>query len=364
MKHYVLQRLFLVVPTLLAILTINFMLVQLAPGGPVEQFIARMEGQGEAYLERLNGGSDMAFQASSLEGGEQSYQGAQGIRPEVLEAIKKLYGFDRPLGERYINMLGRYLFFDFGDSLFKGESVASLVFSRLPVSISLGLWSTFIIYAVSIPLGIARAVRRGSRFDVFSGMAVIVANAIPAFLLGMLLIILFAGGNYFQIFPLRGLHSPGWESLGFVDRVADYLHHMVLPVLSLSIGGIAGLTLLTRNCFLEQIGKSYVDTARAKGLTEAAVLYRHVFRNAMLIVICGLPSTFVKMVFTGSLLIETIFSLNGLGLLGFEAAMQRDYPVMFATVYCFTLIGLLCSLLSDITAVLVDPRINFEGRAA
>ncbi len=361
MREYVLRRLLLVIPTLFAILTINFLLVQLAPGGPVEQFIARMEGQGDAFMERLAGpAGDMPAQG---EGGN-AYRGAQGIRPEALEAIEKLYGFDKPLFERYVTMLGKYLVFDFGDSLFKGSSVTSLVLQSLPVSISLGLWSTLIIYCVSIPLGIARAVRRGSRFDVGSGLVVIGLNAIPAFLLAMLLIILFAGGSYWQLFPLRGLHSAGFESLGPFERALDYLHHIALPVFSLSIGGFAGLTLLTRNCFLEEIGKAYVETARAKGLNERRVLYGHVFRNAMLIVISGLPSTFVRMLFASSVLIETIFSLNGLGLLGFEAALQRDYPVMFGTLYFFTLLGLVCSLLGDLTSMLVDPRIDYERRKA
>ena len=369
MTRYFLRRLLLVFPTLLCILTINFVLVQLAPGGPVEQFLARMEGQGDLFMERIAGGADMPTgdhgDASGHSAGESSaYKGARGIRPEALAAIERLYGFDRPLGERYLSMLCRYLRFDFGDSLFKGDSVVRLVLDALPVSVSLGLWTTLIIYAVSVPLGIARAVHRGTRFDVGAGLVVIIANAVPAFLLAMFLIVLFAGGNYFQWFPLRGLHSPDFEQLSFGRSVLDYLHHIALPVISMSIGGFAGLTMLTRNCFLEEIGKSYVDTARAKGLTERAVLYGHVFRNAMLIVITGLPSVFLRMLFAGSVLIETVFSLNGLGLLGFEAALQRDYPVMFGTLYFFTLLGLLCSLLGDITAMLVDPRIDFEKRGA
>ncbi|MDO5537042.1 MAG: microcin C ABC transporter permease YejB [Desulfovibrionaceae bacterium] len=359
MKGYILRRLLLIIPTLFIILTVNFFLVQLAPGGPVEQFIARMEGQGDAFMEQLSGSAD-----APAADGEGLFSASRGLPPEALAAIERLYGFDRPLHERYLSMILRYLRFDFGDSLFRGGSVMELVAERLPISISLGLWSTLVIYLVSIPLGMARAVRRGSRFDVCSGLAVTALNAIPAFLLAMLLIVVFAGGSYLQIFPLRGLHSPGFAQMDFWTAAADYLHHITLPVLSLSLGGFAGLTLLTRNCFLEELGRAYVDTARAKGLTERAVLCRHVFRNAMLVVIAGLPGTFLRMLFAGSILIETVFSLDGLGLLGFEAALQRDYPVMFGTLYIFTLMGLVCSLLGDLTAVLTDPRIDFEKRGA
>lgn len=360
MAPYFVRRLLLIFPTLLGILTINFFLVQLAPGGPVEQFLASMQGDGSAYMERIEGGGD-GFSGSNIQE-DSLYKGRQGIRPEVLEAVKELYGFDKPLVERYTTMLWDYLRFDFGDSLFKSEGVVKLVIQAMPVSISLGLWSTLIIYLVSIPLGIARAVRRGSAFDANTGLAVIIAGAIPAFLLAMLLIVLFAGGSYFKWFPLRGLFSPNFETLSFAGQVLDYLHHIALPVISLSVGGFAGLTLLTRNCFLDEFGKQYVETARAKGLAEKRILYGHVFRNAMLIVITGLPGTFIRILFTGSLLIETTFSLNGLGLLGFEAAMQRDYPVMFGTLYCFTLISLLCAIVSDGIAMLVDPRIDYEQR--
>ena len=359
MLFYALRRLGLIIPTLLGILTINFFLIQLAPGGPVEQFMARLDGEGTSYMERVGGAEGGAV---SVSGEESLYAGSQGVSPEMLEAVKELYGFDRPVLERYVAMLSDFLRFDFGTSLFKADSVVELVKQSLPVSITLGLWSTLIIYAVSIPLGIARAVRRGSAFDTTSGMIVVTASAIPGFLFAVLLVVLFAGGSYLKLFPLRGLHSLGYELMPFWEQVCDYLHHITLPVVAMTIGGFAGLTLLTRNSFLDELSKQYVETARSKGLTERRVLYGHVFRNAMLIVISGLPSTFIRMFFAGSLLIETIFSLNGLGLLGFEAAMQRDYPVMFATLYVFTLIGLVCSVIGDLLMMVVDPRIDFAGR--
>lgn len=360
MIPYFLKRLVLVIPTLLGILTLNFFIVQLAPGGPVEQFLASQQGDGSAFMDRLDGGSDTLDNASAQD--SSLYKGDQGVRPEVVEAIKELYGFDKPIWERYFIMLWDFVRFDFGNSFFKGDTVVSLVTHALPVSISLGLWSTLIIYLVSIPLGIARAVRRGSAFDLHSGLAVTMLSAIPAFLLAMLLIIVFAGGSYWKIFPLRGLVSPDADTLSFLGLIVDYFHHITLPVLSLSIGGFAGLTLLTRNCFLDEFGKQYVETARAKGLTEKKILYGHVFRNAMLIVITGLPGTFIRILFTSALLVETVFSLNGLGLLGFEAALQRDYPVMFATLFCFTLIGMVVGIVGDCLAMLVDPRINYDKR--
>lgn len=360
---YMLRRLLLVLPTLLGIVTINFFVVQMAPGGPVEQYIARLEGDGAAYMERIGAGDGGDMQAAA-DDRTAAYKGAAGLSPQAVEAIRRQYGFDRPILERYVSMLGDFALFRFGDSLFKGRSVIDLVGDAMPVSLSLGLWSTLVIYAVSIPLGMARALRRGSRFDTMSGIAVIAAHAIPAFLLAVLLIVLFAGGSYLQWFPLRGLVSPGHDALPFGARVLDYAHHMVLPVTAMVVGGFAGLTSLTRNAFLDELGKAYVETALAKGLTRKAVLWRHVFRNAMLLVISGLPGAFVRVFFTGSLLIETIFSLNGLGLMGFEAAMQRDYPVMFASLYVFTLIGLTASLAGDMLCMAVDPRIDFERRAA
>lgn len=361
MLFYLLRRVGLVVPTLIGILTVNFFLVQMAPGGPVEQFLAQMEGSGELFMERL-GTSQGDSVAVTAEGNSVSYIGSRGLPPDVIEAVKKLYGFDKPLLTRYTAMLRDFLSLNFGNSLFKADTVLALILKALPVSISLGLWSTLILYSVAIPLGIARAVRRGSAFDTVTGLGVVIASAIPGFLLAVLLIVLFAGGSYWQWFPLRGLYSASFETMPWWKQFLDYLHHMALPVLAMSIGSFAGLSLFTRNAFLDELGRQYVETARAKGLSEKKVLYFHVFRNAMLLVIAGLPGTFVRMFFTGSLLIETIFSLNGLGLLGFEAAMQRDYPLMFATLYIFTLVGLLTSILGDISLMLVDPRIDFSSR--
>lgn len=365
MMRYTLRRLLLMIPTLLGILTINFFLIQMAPGGPVEQYLAALDGSGSAYMERV-GTAAFDGAGGSADTGPMNSTGAQtafqGVSPEVVKAVEKLYGFDKPIGERYLTTLKNFLTFDFGESFFKADSVANLIKNALPVSISLGLWSTLLIYGISIPLGVARALRRDSTFDSVTGFLVVAASAVPSFLFAVLLVVLFAGGSYFQWFPLRGLHSIGFESMTLFEQILDYAHHMVLPVISLTIGGFAGLTLLTRHSFLDELGKQYVELARAKGLSEGRVLYRHVFRNAMLIVIAGLPGAFVSMFFAGSLLIETIFSLNGIGLLGFEATMQRDYSVMFATLYIFTLIGLVTSLLGDLTMMLVDPRIDFTSR--
>ena len=367
MIWYLLRRVALVIPTLLGIFAVNFFLIQMAPGGPVEQYLAQLEGAGSAFMERVGSAQSDAGAGMSVDVGASSgSQGAQslhrGVAPEIVEAVQKLYGFDKPIGERFTEMLGNYLTFHFGQSFFKAGSVDDLLLQSLPVSISLGVWSTILIYLVSIPLGIARAMRRNSTFDAVSGALAACASAIPGFLFAVLLIVLFAGGSYWQLFPLRGLHSGDWESLSLGGQILDYLHHICLPVISMSIGGFAGLTLLTRNSFLDELTKQYVNLARAKGLTQRQTLFRHVFRNAMLIVIAGLPGTFVRMFFAGSLLIETIFSLNGLGLLGFEATMQRDYPVMFATLWIFTLIGLITSIVGDVTMTLVDPRINFDSR--
>jgi microcin C transport system permease protein len=369
MARYILRRLILIVPTLWAIITLNFFIVQIAPGGPVDQAVAQMSGLGTSgALGRISGQgrqevapSPGGAEAGAKKGGS-LYRGARGLDPEVIEAIKKRYGFDKPLLVRYVDMLKSYLTFDLGDSLFKGRSVLGLVAERLPVSISLGLWSTLIIYLVSIPLGIRKAVRHGSRFDVWTSSLVVLGSTIPTFLFAIVLIIFFSGGTYLKIFPLRGLTSTGFSSMGLFAQIGDYFWHLVLPILSEVIGGFATLTLLTKNSFLDEINKQYVMTARAKGLTEKSILRKHVFRNAMLLVIAGFPATFISMFFTGSVLIEVIFSLNGLGLLGFEATMQRDYPVMFGTLYIYTLLGLILGLLSDITYTLVDPRIDFETR--
>lgn len=364
MLVYILRRLALIIPTLLGILTLNFFIIQAAPGGPVEQMIARLQGLDVAAAARVSGpggdaaGGSQASQASS----KSAYRGAQGLDPDVVARIERMYGFDRPIWERYVRMLASYATFDLGESFFRSKGVLELIGEKIPVSLSLGLWSTLLIYALSIPLGIMKAVRHGSRFDVWTSTVMIVGNAIPVFLFAILLVVLFAGGSYLDWFPLRGLTSPGWEEFSLWRKVTDYFWHLALPVTAMVIGGFATLTMLTKNSFLDEIGKQYVVTARAKGVTERGILYGHVFRNAMLLVIAGFPAAFISMFFTGSLLIEVIFSLDGLGLLGFEATISRDYPVMFGSLYIFTLIGLLTKLISDLTYVLVDPRIDFEGR--
>lgn len=362
MVAYIVKRLLLIVPTLWAIITINFFIVQIAPGGPVDQAIADMQGLGQGgALQRITG-SEQGDAGGSAAGGSK-YRGARGLDPEVIAEIERRYGFDKPLGRRYVEMLKNYATFNFGDSLFRGRTVLGLIVERLPVSISLGLWSTLLIYLVSIPLGIRKAVKNGSRFDVWTSGAVVLGNSIPSFLFAVLLVVLFCGGSFLNIFPLRGLFSTNFEELSLFHRILDYFWHICLPTIALSIGGFAGLTMLTKNSFLDEIHRQYVLTARSKGLTEKKILMGHVFRNAMLIVISGFPSVFVSMFFTGSLLIETIFSLEGLGLLGLESTMQRDYPVIFATLYIFTLIGLLLNLLSDLIYTAVDPRIDFESRS-
>nr|WP_297402396.1 microcin C ABC transporter permease YejB [uncultured Marinobacter sp.] len=357
MGIYILRRLALIIPTLVGIMLLNFIIVQAAPGGPIEQFIAEMEGHGGSALARASGGG--GEEVSSASG---DTRGSRGLSEEMLREIEKMYGFDKPAHERFFKMLGDYATFDFGDSFFRERSVIDLILDKMPVSISLGLWSTLIIYFISIPLGIRKAVSDGSRFDVWSSSAIVIGYAIPGFLFAILLIVLFAGGSYFDWFPLRGLTSSNFEELTWYQKIGDYFWHLVLPVTANVIGGFATLTLLTKNSFLDEISKQYVVTAKAKGLDEKQMLYGHVFRNAMLIVIASLPGVLVALFFTGSLLIEVIFSLDGLGLLGFEAALNRDYPVIFGTLYIFTLMGLVLKLVSDITYVLVDPRIDFESR--
>jgi microcin C transport system permease protein len=363
MPAYIFRRLLLIIPTLWGIVTINFFIVQAAPGGPVEQMVARLQGEAVSATDRFTG-SDKGEVASggSDEGGNGVYRGARGLDPELIKKIEKLYGFDQPLLVRYLKMLKNYVAFRMGESLFYGRSVIDLIVSKLPVSISLGVWSTLLIYLISIPLGIRKAVQHGSRFDVWTSSAIIVGYAIPGFLFAILLIVVFSGGVYLDWFPLRGLTSDNFAALSWGAKILDYFWHLTLPVTAMVIGGFATLTMLTKNTFLDEIGKQYVVTARAKGLSEVRVLYGHVFRNAMLIIIAGFPAAFISMFFTGSLLIETIFSLDGLGLLGFEAAINRDYPVMFGTLYVFTLLGLLLKLVSDLTYTLVDPRIDFEAR--
>lgn len=358
MGIYILRRLALIIPTLAGIMLLNFIIVQAAPGGPVEQLIAEMEGHGGSALARAGGGDTGGEVAS----GSSDSRGSRGLPPELLQEIEAMYGFDKPAHERFLMMLKDYATFDFGESFFRDRTVIELIIDKMPVSISLGLWSTLIIYLISIPLGIRKAVSDGSRFDVWTSSAIVVGYAIPGFLFAILLIVLFAGGSYFDWFPLRGLTSADFEQMTWYQKIGDYFWHLALPVTANVIGGFATLTLLTKNSFLDEIGKQYVVTARAKGLEEKQVLYGHVFRNAMLIVIASLPGVLVSLFFTGSLLIEVIFSLDGLGLLGFEAALNRDYPVIFGTLYIFTLMGLVLKLISDITYVLVDPRIDFESR--
>jgi microcin C transport system permease protein len=365
MPAYILRRLLLVVPTLLGIMIVNFFIIQAAPGGPVEQMIAQIQGTAVSATERFSGSSSggETLRGATTDASAGAYRGARGLPREMIERIEKMYGFDKPIGERFLLMMKNYLFFDFGESFFSNKRVVDLVIEKLPVSISLGLWTTLLIYFVSIPLGIAKAVRDGSRFDVSTSTVLIVLNAIPGFLFALLLVVLFAGGSYWKWFPLRGLVSDDWSSLGTVDKVLDYFWHMALPIGAMVIGGFATLTFLTKNSFLEEIRKQYVLTARAKGLVERRVLYGHVFRNAMLIVIAGFPAAFIGVLFTGSLLIEVIFSLDGIGLLGFEAALNRDYPIMFGTLYFFGLIGLVMGILGDLMYTIIDPRIDFEARS-
>lgn len=367
MLAYIIRRLLLIIPTLFGIMVINFLIVQIAPGGPIEQMIARVQGTAVEATSRIGGsagGDANAAQRQNQTGGDSGgkYRGAQGLDPAFIKQLEKEFGFDKPLHERFIHMMSNYIVFDFGTSYFRDRRVVDLVLEKMPVSISLGIWTTLIVYLVSIPLGIAKAVRDGQPFDVWTSGVVIVGYAIPSFLFAVLLIVVFAGGRYLDWFPLRGLVSDNWGSLPWYKQVLDYFWHMALPVVSMVIGGFAGLTMLTKNSFLEEIGKQYVITARAKGLTENRVLYGHVFRNAMLIVIAGFPGAFIGILFTGAMLIEVIFSLDGLGLLGFEAAINRDYPVMFGTLYFFTLLGLIMNLVGDITYVMVDPRIDFDSR--
>jgi microcin C transport system permease protein len=353
------------VPTLFGIMVLNFFIIQAAPGGPVEQMIARMEGTAVGATERFSGSASGGelMQRPQNEGSGSTYRGARGLPKELIQRIERMYGFDKPIYERFWLMLKSYLVFDFGDSFFRNRKVVDLVLDKMPVSLSLGLWTTLLIYFVSIPLGIRKAIRDGSRFDISTSTVLVVLNAIPGFLFAILLILLFAGGSYFKWFPLRGLVSDDWSTFGALHKVVDYFWHMTLPVVAMTIGGFAGLTFLTKNSFVEEIGKQYVMTARAKGLTESHVLYGHVFRNAMLIVIAGIPGAFISVLFAGSMIIEVIFSLDGIGLLGFESALNRDYPVMFGTLYFFGLIGLIMGIVGDLMYTVIDPRIDFEARS-
>ncbi|MDE1901541.1 MAG: microcin C ABC transporter permease YejB [Alphaproteobacteria bacterium] len=369
MLAYFLRRLLLIIPTLFGIMVLNFCIIQAAPGGPIEQIVAKLHGTGVSATARFggSGGGDTAAPAGQMaqmadSGVTSRYPGAEGVDPELIKELEHQFGFDKPLYERFLIMMNNYLHFDFGKSYFRDESVFRLVVSKMPVSISLGLWTTLLVYLISIPLGIRKAVKDGTPFDIWSSAAIIAGYAIPSFLFAVLLIVVFAGGRYLQWFPLRGLVSDNWHDMDWPHRIVDYFWHIALPVTAMVIGGFASLTMLTKNSFLDEINKQYVLTARAKGLTETRVLYGHVFRNAMLIVIAGFPSAFISILFTGSLLIEVIFSLDGMGLLGFESAINRDYPVMFGTLYVFTLLGLVMNILGDVAYMLTDPRIDFETR--
>ncbi len=360
MARYITRRLLLLFPTLIGIITLNFFIVQLAPGGPVDQMIAQLTGQVGGASSRIAGAQSAPM---PMEGATQ-YAGAVGLDPELIKAIEKQFGFDKPLHERYFKMLKEYLVFELGESYYQGRPVIDLVRERLPVSISLGLWSMLLVYAISIPMGIAKAVRDGSRFDAWTSGFIFVGYAVPSFLFAVLLIVLFAGGSYFDLFPLKGLTSNNFDELSPLGKVLDYFWHLALPVTALTIGGFATLTMLMKNSFLDEISKQYVLTAKAKGLNEKRILYGHVLRNAILIVVAGFPAALVGVLFTGVLLIEVIFSLDGLGLLGFEAILRRDYPIMFGTLFIFTFTGLIMTLIGDITYTLVDPRIDFETREA
>jgi len=365
MLAYIIRRLLLIIPTLFGIMVLNFAIVQFAPGGPVEQTIARLKGTAVSVTTPIVGSeSDLGAKATDKSGGEESeYRGARGLDPAIIKQIEHMYGFDKPAYERFFMMMKDYLTFNFGSSFFKGRPVVDLVIEKMPVSISIGLWTTLIMYLVSIPLGIAKAVRDGSSFDLWTTVVIVCASAIPGYMFAIMLIIVFAGGSFVQWFPLQHLTSPDWDLMTWPQRILDYLWHLVLPLVALLIGSFASLTLLTKNSFLDQINQQYVITARAKGLTERRVLYGHVFRNAMLIVIAGFPGAFIGILFTGALLIEIIFNLDGLGYLGYEAVISRDYPIMFGTLYVLTLIGLVTQLVSDLTYTIVDPRIDFEARA-
>ena len=366
MVAYITRRLLLIIPTLLGIMVVNFFIVQFAPGGPVEQIIAQLTGSDVSATARISGSSAEISGASSINlevpNSTGKYRGAQGLDPEFIKQLERQFGFDKPFHERFIKMMKDYLSLDFGTSYFRDETVVNLLIEKMPVSISLGLWTTLIVYLISIPLGIRKAVKDGSRFDIWSSSLIIIGNAIPSFLFAVLLIVIFCGGSYLDWVPLRGLVSENFNQMSLIDKILDYFWHMVLPVSALVIGGFASLTFLTKNSFLDQIHQQYVLTAKAKGLSEKKVLYGHVFRNAMLIVIAGFPGAFVSILFTGSLLIEIIFSLDGLGLLGFEAVIRRDYPVMFGSLFFFTFLGLMLKLIGDLTYMIIDPRIDFEAR--
>lgn len=348
MAIYILKRLLLMIPTLFGIMLITFLITQLVPGGPVEQLIHQLQGTGSGG--EAAGGGKVNF-----------YRGDSGLDDERIEKLKALYGFDKPAHIRFFDMIGNFMVFDLGDSYFNNKSVTDLIISKLPVSISLGVWTFFIVYLTCIPLGIAKAVRDGTSFDVITSTIILIGYAIPGFVLGLLLLVLFGGGSFWDVFPLRGIVSDNWSELSWFSKITDYLWHMTLPIIASVVGSFAVMTMLTKNSFLEEVRKQYVLTARAKGLKEGTVLYKHIFRNAMIPLITGFPSAFIFAFFSGSLLIETIFSLDGLGLLSYESILKRDYPVVFGSLYFYTIIGLLAKLLSDLSYVLVDPRIQFDS---
>src|SRR5436309_4711765 len=369
MAAYIARRILLMIPTLLGIMLVSFVVVQFAPGGPIEQVISRLSGSDTGATSRISGsaGGDFTARGSvqnapGAEAINSKYRGAQGLDPEFIKKLEQQFGFDKPAYERFFLMLWNYARFDFGKSYFRDTTVLQLIKEKLPVSMSLGIWMTLLTYLISIPLGIRKAVQDGSKFDTWTSAVIIVGFAIPGFLFAILLIILFAGGSFLSIFPLRGLTSDGWSNFPWYWKIIDYFWHIALPLVSMALSAFATMTLLTKNSFLDEIRKQYVMTARAKGCSERQVLYNHIFRNAMLIVIAGFPSAFIHAFFSGSLLIETIFSLDGLGLLGFESVLNRDYPVVFGTLFVFSLVGLVVNLISDLTYMWIDPRIDFEAR--
>jgi microcin C transport system permease protein len=368
MTAYIIRRLLFMIPTIFGIMLVSFVVVQFAPGGPIERIVAQLSGNDTGATSRISGSAGGDFGArGALQSGSQlavnsKYRGAQGLDPEFIKSLERQFGFDKPAYERFFLMLSNYLRFDFGKSYFRDVSVLQLIKEKLPVSISLGIWMTLLSYLISIPLGIRKAVHDGAQFDVWTSGVIIVGYAIPGFLFAILLIILFAGGSFLDIFPLRGLTSDGWSQFPWWQKILDYFWHLTLPIVSMGLAAFATMTLLTKNSFLEELRKQYVLTARAKGCSQRRVLYGHVFRNAMLLVIAGFPGAFVSAFFAGSLLIETIFSLDGLGLLSFESVLNRDYPVVFANLYIFALVGLVVNLISDLTYTLIDPRIDFETR--
>ena len=366
MGAYLIKRLLLIIPTLFGIMVINFAIIQIVPGGPVEQMIAQMTGTAVESTARFSGGGEgetlSNINNNNLSETESKYRGAQGLDPDIIEEIEKMYGMDQPAHKRFFKMILNYLTFDFGESFFRDRTVISLVLDKMPVSISLGLWTTLLVYLISIPLGIRKAIKDGTNFDIISSSIVTIGYAIPNFLFAVILIVFFAGGRFYDIFPLRGLVSENFSELSFISQIKDYFWHLTLPLTAMLVSGFAGLTFLTKNSFIDQINQQYVTTAKAKGLTEKKVLYGHVFRNAMLIVIAGFPSSFIGILFTGSLFIEVIFSLDGLGLLAYESALTRDYPVMFGTLYFFSLLGLIMGIIGDFMYSVIDPRIDFESR--